>query len=59
VIDVGELAAQYLSLAIDPYPRSITARNMPEGNETVITAGERPNPFAALKDWKAGKKPEK
>ena len=56
-IDLGELAAQYLSLAIDPYPHKegvdfeqhISAdqqkKNIPE---------VRKNPFAALKDWKKG-----
>jgi len=55
-IDVGELAAQHLALAIDLYPRSEAVRNADEGEEAVFTAGERPNPFAALKDWKAGRK---
>jgi hypothetical protein len=58
-IDVGELAAQYLSLAIDPYPRSQAVKDVEDEGEIVITAGERPNPFAALKDWKAGKNPKK
>jgi hypothetical protein len=58
-IDVGELAAQHLSLAIDPYPRSQRVKDIEDEGEIVITAGERPNPFAALKDWKAGKNPKK
>ncbi len=57
-IDVGELAAQHLALAIDLYPRSEAVRSAAEGEEgeeAVFTAGERTNPFAALKDWKAGR----
>ena len=43
-IDVGELAAQYLALAIDPYPRA-------EGVAAPVEMPEakRPNPFEALK----------
>ena len=55
-VDIGELATQYLSLAIDPYPRAPDA-------PTEFTAGPqsaadkegkslRKNPFEALKDWK-------
>lgn len=57
-LDIGELATQYLSLALDPYPQA-------EGVERVYTAeppsrkgsdGEgaefRRSPFEALKDWK-------
>jgi hypothetical protein len=58
-IDVGELAAQYLSLAIDPYPRCEAARKAENEGETIIRAGSRPNPFAALKDWKAGRDKKK
>jgi hypothetical protein len=51
-IDVGELVAQYLSLAIDPYPRAEgesfeLAADAPKAAEEVYE-----NPFAALKDWK-------
>lgn len=43
-IDVGELASQYLALAIDPYPRAagVADRDVTEGPA-------RPNPFEALK----------
>ena len=56
-IDVGELAAQYLSLGINPYPH---AGDMPpvgmDEAGTVIAAGPaKRNPFAALKDWKRSK----
>ena len=51
-IDVGELVAQYLSLAINPYPRAEgesfgEAEPLKEAVEEVYE-----NPFAALKDWK-------
>lgn len=54
-IDIGELATQYLSLALDPYPQA-------EGVEHVYSAPApekgtdgselRKSPFEALKDWK-------
>ena len=50
-IDLGELAVQYLSLAIDPYPRAEGADANP--SEVTEIAPKRRNPFAALKDWKA------
>ncbi len=51
-IDVGELAAEHLALALDPYPRA-------EGAEASATAEisdgaglvDEDRPFAALKDW--------
>lgn len=54
-MDIGELATQYLCLAIDPYPHApgVSAEFVatPQGK-----AGERAeirkNPFEALKDWK-------
>lgn len=50
LIDVGELAAQYLSLAVNPYPQTPEAlaakKNAPEPEAT-------PGPFDALKNWKA------
>ena len=49
-IDIGELTAQHLSLALDPYPRApgveLPAAAVEEGDEEVVE--ERPNPFAAL-----------
>jgi len=54
-VDIGELATQYLSLALDPYPRA-------EGVSPVYSIGPsdkddagaelRKSPFEALKDWK-------
>lgn len=62
-IDLGELATQHLSLAITPYPRAVGATHSQtdEGNWQVLAGGatERPNPFAALKDWKLKKESEK
>lgn len=53
-IDIGELATQYLSLALDSYPRAEGT-----GNEYLIEppdnkegAAVRKSPFEALKDWK-------
>jgi uncharacterized metal-binding protein YceD (DUF177 family) len=54
-IDAGELVAQYLSLAIDPYPHAEgVAYDLGDEGEKGPKPGFT-NPFAALKDWKAGK----
>ncbi len=57
-VDVGELAAQYLSLAVDPYPRA--AGVSPEVTGRILeekgVAEQSRNPFAALKDWKQKRK---
>jgi uncharacterized metal-binding protein YceD (DUF177 family) len=46
-IDLGELAAQHLSLALDPYPRSPDA---PEpAAEPPVSEAETRRPFAVLK----------
>ncbi len=57
VIDLGELAAQHLSLAMDPFPRRVDAeipaayRHPDEGAEE-----EQPSVFAqALEQWKQDK----
>lgn len=51
-VDVGELVAQYLSLALNPYPHSEKAlAEGPLGEETDV---KKPNPFAVLKDLKGG-----
>ncbi|QJE72679.1 DUF177 domain-containing protein [Aerophototrophica crusticola] len=53
-IDVGELVAQHLSLALDPYPRKagISFEEIDEGAEPdsapVQAEPAKPNPFAAL-----------
>lgn len=59
-IDLGELAAQYLSLAIEPYPRAEGVAPEDAGKmlqEKGVTEGRR-NPFEALKAWKAVRKSE-
>lgn len=52
-IDLGELAVQYLSLALDPYVHGEGAE-YEHGDDTPQTEDSslRENPFAALKDWK-------
>jgi hypothetical protein len=50
-IDLGELAVQYLSLAVEPYPRAEEAKNAPE---TTVKEPETHRPFEALKNWKQG-----
>ena len=53
-IDLGELVAQHLALAIDPYPHKpgvahdMTDEDDGEGQGRPL----RENPFAALKDWR-------
>ncbi len=51
-IDLGELVAQLLSLALDPYPRApeaaVPAAYAPP--DPVADESGRPNPFAALAD---------
>ncbi len=57
-IDLGELATQYLSLGIDPYPQAegvalaadVTVISSDNQAKTMISGQ---NPFAALKNWKA------
>ncbi|MCB1532467.1 MAG: DUF177 domain-containing protein [Alphaproteobacteria bacterium] len=51
-IDLGELAVQYLSLGINPYPHAegVEYENPAEAEREA--SDHRKNPFAALKDWK-------
>ena len=55
-IDIGELTAQYLSLAIDPYPHAEGVRVEEDGTvwreHDENDKPEKPNPFAVLKDLK-------
>ncbi|MBI3419993.1 MAG: DUF177 domain-containing protein [Proteobacteria bacterium] len=53
-IDLGELAAQHLSLALDPYPRKPGAVFKPPPG--IKAEGEKPNPFAVLADFRGKKK---
>lgn len=51
-VEVGELVAQYLSLALDPYPKSEKALALgPVGDDSPP---EKTSPFAVLKDLKLG-----
>ncbi len=59
VIDLGELAAQYLSLGLNPYPRAVEPD---EGRAEVLVPSEpsalRKSPFRALEGWKFTKSEE-
>lgn len=50
-IDLGELAVQYLSLGLNPYPRAEGVGDEPLEVIEDGNAAQR-NPFAALKEWK-------
>lgn len=52
-IDLGELCMQFLSLAVDSYPRKEmpTDKDKAEVKKVTGPVAERENPFAALKDW--------
>jgi uncharacterized metal-binding protein YceD (DUF177 family) len=58
VIDLGEVLAQQLALALDPYPRAAGAeipdvyRGDPEATDTLDDPENKPNPFAALEALK-------
>lgn len=53
VIDLGEAVAQFLSLAVNPYPHAEGVDESSALAETPKPVPEiRRNPFAALKDWK-------
>lgn len=54
VIDLGEAAAQQLSLALDPFP--LSAEAAAENGEVSIGEAKRPSPFAALAEWRKGEK---
>lgn len=52
-IDLGELATQFLSLAINPYPHAEGVEYEFGDDKSQEEASDlRKNPFAALKDWK-------
>lgn len=56
-INAGELVAQFLSLAIDPYPHAeeVVYENGDEKNAGNLADTAFSNPFAALKNWKSRK----
>lgn len=54
-VDIGELAAQTLSLYLNPYPHAPGVKHelgVDSRDETPEGASLRKNPFEALKDWK-------
>lgn len=56
-VDLGEVVIQFLSLAVNPYPRAEGVADDAEPAPIEITkpvagATLRPNPFAALKNWR-------
>jgi hypothetical protein len=55
-VDIGELATQFLSLAIDPYPHApgVSGEFLagPQPDKGEVGKSLRKNPFEALKDWK-------
>jgi len=53
-IDLGELAAESLGLALDPYPRKPGVEF--KVSVTEAETGVPQSPFAALKSWKSGEK---
>lgn len=50
-IDIGQTVAEHAAMAIDPYPKKPGAA-FPGHIESTEKDDKRPNPFAALKDWK-------
>ncbi len=52
-IDIGELVTQYLSLSINPYPQKEGTEYANKEQEQKESPDKlRPNPFAALKNWR-------
>ena len=51
-IDVGEAISEFAALAIDPYPRKQGVEFDDHIESSADSRNDRPNPFAALKDWK-------
>lgn len=57
IIDAGEMVVQFLSLAIDPFPRAPGAAH--DMTDDVPPPAPVNNPFAGLKNWKDTVKPGK
>lgn len=51
-IDAGEVIAEAVALAIDPYPRKPGIEFEGHIEDDASGPDARPSPFAALKDWK-------
>lgn len=56
-IDLGELTAQHLSLALDPYPRKPGVEFKPVIEDTPAVPVKAPSPFAVLAEYRDKKKP--
>lgn len=54
-IEAGELVVQYLSLAINPYPKAegVQFERSDEDSQEKEPSSARRSPFEALKNWKA------
>ncbi|MCB9989250.1 MAG: hypothetical protein H6868_07985 [Rhodospirillales bacterium] len=56
MIDLGELATQCMSLAINPFPHAPGVMyELGDDRESPVEPPRQPNPFAALKEWKKNK----
>ena len=55
-VDLGEVVVQFLSLTVNPYPKKDGLPEMDElelgADKKTTQASLRPNPFAALKNWR-------
>lgn len=54
-VDLGEVVTQFLSLAVNPYPRDASVEQSEDTSVKVISDKAsilKPNPFAALKNWR-------
>ena len=58
-VDLGEVVVQFLSLSVNPYPRAEGVETDDDEAPIVIapktpaaSTNNRPNPFAALKNWR-------
>ena len=51
-IDAGEVVAEIAALAIDPYPRKVSAEFADHVESDPSRDEAKPSPFAVLKDWK-------
>ncbi|SIP90576.1 Uncharacterized ACR, COG1399 [Rhizobium sp. RU35A] len=51
-IDAGAVVAEFVALALDPYPRKAGSEFADHIESDEKTDARKPNPFAVLKDWK-------
>lgn len=51
-IDAGVVVAEFVALALDPYPRKPGSEFADHIESDAASDERKPNPFAALKDWK-------